>query len=308
MKPVREISAHGCSSSNVSASVDWPDVSSDEAPRRASAPVRQVREALHHGRAAAAPQHRAHRGETLPLWNMRRGLHPTRCVVSGCGRGYVGENTMFGPGTKTNCLSNICRGAGFVVVSCAIAIRRREICGCSCQTIVIGADTLRDHQICKHAVAPKQHCCQVCGKEFSKKVTLIRHMRFHTGASQTKCDSHLSICGLVLVWNIHLNRQVKLSLIPFGVAQVMACQHTQWRLFKRGRTDTELQAAVRSFGFSEKFSLAGEKPFPCQHCGRPYSINYKRKLHEQSNKCKCVCVCVSMWISVVCVLSAILDV
>ncbi|XP_057175700.1 zinc finger protein 184-like [Triplophysa rosa] len=113
--------------------------------------------------------------------------------------------------------------------------------------------------------------CPQCGKIFTRKSKLNRHIKIHTGERPYRCDQ----CGMTFSRNFHLQRHMKI--------------HTGERSYKCdqcGRTFT------RKDHLNDHMRLHnGEKPYRCDQCGMTFSRNFHLQRHmkihtgERSYKC-----------------------
>ena len=114
--------------------------------------------------------------------------------------------------------------------------------------------------------------CRVCGKGWTSKVRLKRHMRSHSNVRPHVCE----VCGLAF----KLNNALKLHMM----------RHTGERPFKcmtcgKGFIQSQaLQSHIRTH--------TGVKPYKCKECGKEYTGSCHLKIHmrvhtgEKPFKCK----------------------
>ncbi|XP_034541040.1 oocyte zinc finger protein XlCOF22-like [Notolabrus celidotus] len=129
--------------------------------------------------------------------------------------------------------------------------------------------------------------CDFCDKTFTEKAYLKRHMRNHTGQKPFNCP----ICERGFSGNIDLTRHVRTHTgeKPFSCSCCgkVFSQHENLRRHERTHTgEKPFSCVVCAKGFTHKGALVvhmrihtGEKPFSCSVCGKKYSEKGNLKKH-----------------------------
>ncbi|KAI2658082.1 hypothetical protein H4Q32_009551 [Labeo rohita] len=111
----------------------------------------------------------------------------------------------------------------------------------------------------------KEYICKLCGMEYRQNISLVRHMRIHTGEAPHVCE----LCGrafrrkdwLQLHRSIHTGNKRKL-------VKSFSCHECG----KKFTGSTALQ--------SHLYKHRGERPFACVHCGKTFYSQTNLKRHQ----------------------------
>ncbi|XP_052864502.1 uncharacterized protein LOC128271106 [Anopheles cruzii] len=136
-----------------------------------------------------------------------------------------------------------------------------------CGRCFIKPHALREHQEREHLDLPPEHACDICGKHFLNRTTLLHHHSVHGPFKKIPCAAEN--CDIVFrderLMRRHF-RNVHAEHTPYE------CPHCQ----KKYRSKEALDIHVRCH--------TGDRPFPCRHdgCTRRFSHGTDRLRHERA--------------------------
>ncbi|XP_058056603.1 zinc finger protein 888-like [Anopheles bellator] len=136
-----------------------------------------------------------------------------------------------------------------------------------CGRCFIKPHALREHQEREHLDLPPQHECEICGKHFQNRTTLLHHQSVHGPFKKIPCAAEN--CDIVFrderLMRRHF-RNVHAEHTPYE------CPHCQ----KKYRAKEALDIHVRCH--------TGDRPFPCRYdgCQRRFSHGTDRLRHERA--------------------------
>ena len=107
----------------------------------------------------------------------------------------------------------------------------------------------------------KLHECEVCGKAFTVKGQLNRHLKIHSGIKPFKCD----FCNKKFVHHFQKIVHEKTHQGPVVENQCRYCQ----KLFERD-----------DHKVSHERVHTGERPYKCSYCPKTFSQKSHKKRHE----------------------------
>ncbi|XP_061836975.1 uncharacterized protein [Nerophis lumbriciformis] len=153
---------------------------------------------------------------------------------------------------------------------------------------------MRTHTDNKHSTkkrGKRRYSCSVCGKGFSRKSILTRHMRTHTGEKPFKC----SVCCKSFSQKGHLIEHMRTHTGEKTFNCLDCCKSftRKSHLTQHMRSHTgekPFKCSVCGKSFSQKIRLTehtrthtGEKPFNCSVCGKSFPRNSDVTQHMRTH-------------------------
>ncbi|XP_063807134.1 oocyte zinc finger protein XlCOF7.1-like isoform X3 [Pseudophryne corroboree] len=110
----------------------------------------------------------------------------------------------------------------------------------------------------------KKHVCSRCGKQFTDRLVLLRHLQTHTDSKPYVC----SACGKTFKCKAYLTIHVRVHTgeKPYSCSECSKCFSQKNTLIKHRRTHS------------------GEKPFSCSECGKCFSTKSNLYRHKQIHR------------------------
>ncbi|XP_056152879.1 zinc finger and SCAN domain-containing protein 2-like [Lampris incognitus] len=145
-------------------------------------------------------------------------------------------------------------------------------------------NTEKNHQ---RSLQKKTFSCCVCGKGFSKRGRVQRHMRIHTGEKPFSC----AICGKAFsqTYNLYTHMRRHTGEKPFSCSDCGKGFSEKRDMERHMRTHTgekPFSCSVCGKAFSRKTRFqthmrihTGEKPFSCSDCGKGFSSRANIRRH-----------------------------
>ncbi|XP_068188664.1 zinc finger and SCAN domain-containing protein 2-like [Antennarius striatus] len=118
----------------------------------------------------------------------------------------------------------------------------------------------RQLKLASHDSDEKRFSCSVCGKMFTRKATVVNHMRTHTGEKKHLCPFCRKRFSRHAYLQSHLRTHTGEKPYSCPLCSKSFTQHTHLRLHKRIHT--------------------GEKPYGCTHCGKTFTWPTQLKRHK----------------------------
>ncbi|KAM4034708.1 uncharacterized protein ACNLHF_021388 [Anomaloglossus baeobatrachus] len=137
----------------------------------------------------------------------------------------------------------------------------------------------------------KPFSCSECGKCFNVKSTLVEHQKIHTGLKPFSCSE----CGKCFNQKSELvtHQKTHTGKKPYSCPECEKCFHHKSSLMRHQRFHTEKKKFSCSecglrFRFKYKLIIhqrlhTGEMPFSCSECGKRFRIKASFVIHQRSH-------------------------